>query len=282
MKYSLKCPAKINEFLAVGKPDERNYHPIRTIFCTVSLFDTLEILEQSTDEIIVENAVLPEENSLTKALKYLKENCELNIPKIQIKLQKNIPIEAGLGGGSSDAAGVLRYGFNWAKNAEKIDENTLNSFITNSWVIGADVPFFVRGGRAIGEGYGEKLQQLEDFENCYLIIAKPRVGCATGDTYNLLDKKPMDFRPLPAVSGFLADPYNDFERVAPCESLELIELLQLRGAFASMLSGSGSAVFGAFRTEKLRDTAFLELRTHRNLSICRCEPLPQYSPYKVD
>src|SRR5256885_14356896 len=102
---SILCPAKINEFLSVGPRDERGYHPIRTIFQAISLFDELTITEAEEDSFAC-NIDLPERNTLTKALSLVKEF--VDVPPLAITLKKEIPTGAGLGGGSSDAAGLLR------------------------------------------------------------------------------------------------------------------------------------------------------------------------------
>ncbi len=230
-------------------------------------------IEFTNDEKIeVENATLPSDNTITKALDYLRINCGIKLPKIHVKLVKNIPMQAGLGGGSSNAAAILNFGFEWAKeNHDLINDKIIRQWIDGAWVVGADVPFFLFGGRAIGTGYGETLLPITDIEPVPLIVIKPIVGCPTGLAYSMLDQIPRPFRQLPSSTGFLDDPYNDFDRVAPVESLELIDELWRLGASAAMLSGSGSAVFGAFHNFEERNIAFNQLKNTTKLQVYSSE-----------
>lgn len=234
LKYTLRCPAKVNLFLAVGPPDRRGYHPLRTIFQAIDLCDELEVEFGGGDtQIEVVGAELPEDNTLTKTLRLSREIFKEQPSRI--RLTKNIPMQSGLGGGSSDAAGLLR-----ALNHDgKVPLNELEPVAA---AVGADVPFFLHGGRARGEGYGDRITPLPDGPEEWYVIAKPPIGCSTPEMYAALDAKAREWRDWPAGD----DLYNDFERVAPCECLDLIERLQVLGARDAALSGSGSAVFGRF------------------------------------
>lgn len=108
-----------------------------------------------------------------------------------------------------------------------------------------DVPFFLIGGRARAIGYGEVVSPLPDQETRWLVVAKPTAGCSTAHAYKALDEVEREFRDITNDD----EAYNDFERVAPCESLDLIEFLKSRGATQAGLSGSGSAVFGYMKNE---------------------------------
>jgi 4-diphosphocytidyl-2-C-methyl-D-erythritol kinase len=103
----VRCPAKVNTFLSVGPRDARGYHPLRTVFQAVGLFDEVSISTAPHDEIDCDWDGLPTENTLTKSLRLLRELAP--IPPLHITLKKRIPSQAGLGGGSSDAAGVIRF-----------------------------------------------------------------------------------------------------------------------------------------------------------------------------
>jgi len=105
MVVRVQCPAKINEFLAVGPRDARGYHPIRTILQAVGLFDELTISDETEKDTFTCNWDLPERNTITKAWTLGKELAPL--PPLSVTLEKRIPIQGGLGGGSSDAAGFL-------------------------------------------------------------------------------------------------------------------------------------------------------------------------------
>lgn len=241
MKLLVRCPAKINLFLAVGKCDARGYHPVRTILQAVSLFDELEISDETeTSQILCENFDLPPRNTIQKALSLLSEHAL--IPPLNITLHKHIPSEAGLGGGSSDAAGVLR-----AINRFIKTPISLESQVEIARAIGVDTSFFLIGGRAFGEGYGEKLTPLE-FQPMWFLLAKPlNVHGPTAEMYAKLDAINYPFiEPNPAVLQL----HNDFLQVAPRECATLIEQLKASGASDAMLTGSGSAVFGIFESEQ--------------------------------
>lgn len=237
MRTRILCPAKLNLSLIVERPDATGYHPIRTVFQAIQLFDELILDSQATATTIeVEGMALPPENTLTKTLRLVGE--ALLVPPLKITLKKQIPAESGLGGGSSDAAGLLR-GLDPCLAAPIPEQLKFEIAVA----VGADVPFFLVGGRALGEGYGERLTPLLDPPETWFALARPGVGVSTAQAYAALDA--LDYpRATDAPLGV-----NDFERVAPCESTDLIERLQALGASRVMLSGSGSAVFGEFESE---------------------------------
>lgn len=256
----VRCPAKVNLFLAVGPPDRRNYHPIRTIFQAVGLFDELELVPADRYSLTVEGMVLPESNTLTMALRLVREI--IDVPPLAIRLVKRIPAESGLGGGSSDAAGLLR-------GLRRLVPTPLtpNQERDVAVAVGADVPFFLVGGRAMGEGYGERLTPLPDPPVSWLTVLRPDFGSSTAEAYRALDAVERPWLPFPTGVGPDADPQapivgaaaegwiNDFERVIGCEAIELIERLEAHGADRAMLSGSGSAVFGVFRDRSAAERA---------------------------
>ena len=251
MKLTVKCPAKINTFLAVGPVDSRRYHPLRTIFQAVDLCDTVTV-EYTTEptQITCNWDGLPAENTVSKALRYLREAAVL--PEFRIHIEKVIPAESGLGGGSSDAAGLIRAIMRWIPEA--LPGHTAQEI---AFAVGADVPFFLVGGRARGEGYGEILTPLPDEPERHLVIARPNAGVSTASAYSQLDEKPREFFDFPGDDRL----YNDFERTAPCECLDLIERLISLGATQSGLSGSGSAVFGFFNTSAEAETAAGQIKS---------------------
>lgn len=241
---TVECPAKINTFLAVGPPDERGWHPLRTIFQAIDLCDTLTIEPAEADEVTFSVPGIPPKNTVTEALRRLREHGE--VPPQRIHVEKRIPAESGLGGGSSDAAGVLRC-LGQGLTTEKLFAIALQ--------VGADVPFFLLGGRAQAEGYGERLASLPDLPKRWIVLTRPEVGCATAEMFRKLDHSPREFRQFPATDSL----YNDFQRVAPCESLDLIEALLGAGAEDAAMTGSGSVVFGRFADEGQARTGAKEL-----------------------
>ncbi len=239
MSLVVQCPAKLNLFLSVGKKDLRGYHPLRSIFQAVTLYDELHIERASSLSFECDDPRVPLDNTVIRAARLMMEVADF--PPVSIRLIKRIPSEAGLGGGSSDAAGIIR--------ASKSLMSALlpdyeKKAIAKS--IGADVSFFLLGGRAKAEGYGNILAQLPSPDPVeWYVIAQPEDRCNTKDAYSRLDEMEYEWRDFPAEDIL----YNDFERVAPCGSLELIERLQVHGAKDAGLTGSGSAVFGRFNSE---------------------------------
>lgn len=230
------CPAKVNTFLSVGRPDDTGYHPIRTVFRAVSLCDRLHIsVGEGRDEITCDWAEWPAENTLTKALRFAREL--LPIPPLRIHVEKFIPAESGLGGGSSDAGGLIRW---LAREFGSVFPSHTQAEVASA--VGADVPFVASGlAAAKGEGYGERLTRITA-EPRTLILARPEAGQPTANAYARLDQESFAWRDFPAD---LWEAYNDFERVAPCASLELLERMVRLGAASVGLTGSGSAVWGA-------------------------------------
>lgn len=253
LPLTLRCPAKVNLFLAVGPLDRRGYHPLRTVFQAIGIYDTLEIQAGAgAHEVTFDDPSIPASNTLTKTLRLLSE--VMPLPPLRVHVRKGIPSESGLGGGSSDAAALIRA-------TQRISGLTVpeGELAGIALAVGADVPFFLVGGRAKAEGYGEKLTPLPDGPREWLVLARPEVGCATGPAFARLDALTYDWRAFPEGDEL----YNDFERVAPCESLDLIERLQVHGARDAALSGSGSAVFGRFGDEALASKAAEKLRAER-------------------
>jgi 4-diphosphocytidyl-2-C-methyl-D-erythritol kinase len=253
LKLTVLCPAKLNLFLSVGPPDRRGYHPVRTIFQAVSLFDLLhlEVVDRDSFE---SNVALPERNTVTRCRDLLREVIEL--PPLAIRLEKRIPSESGLGGGSSDAAGLIRAATRFGDPGSSAELRSVAE------AVGADVPFFLVGGRARGEGYGEKLTPLPDPPAEHYVIVKPTQGVSTAEAYRALDRQPREWLDWPERDTL----YNDFERTAPCASLEAIERLQVFGARDAGLTGSGSAVFGRFDSPESAQAA-MEQATTEGLGI---------------
>jgi len=200
----------------------------------VGLYDLLTV-ESSEAKSIECNIELPLINTLTKTLDLLRDL--IRVPPLKISLEKRIPIEAGLGGGSSDAAGLIR-AISFLVGMP-MDQHLFDV----ASAVGKDVPFFLVGGRARAEGLGDKLKPLEDEHPSWLIIAKPTEGVSSGPAYAALDQVPRPFADFPdnPWSG-----HNDFMQVAPPICQDLVDQVKRLGANSAGLSGSGSAVWGRF------------------------------------
>lgn len=236
------CPAKINLFLSVGPPDARGYHPIRTIFQAIGLFDELDITPKGpgcSHSFTCESPEVPDDNTVTKALRLLSELAQ--VPPLHIELFKRIPAQSGLGGGSSDAAGLIRV-INRFLPAPIAEHHLMDVAVA----VGADVPFFLVGGLALGEGYGEKLTPLPDQEVAHVVVVRPNVGVSTKNAYAQLDSRPRRWRPFPKEVIGLRHCHNDFSLVEPDDCHGWKDDLDALGAYQTELCGSGSAVFGLF------------------------------------
>ncbi|PLS15116.1 4-(cytidine 5'-diphospho)-2-C-methyl-D-erythritol kinase [Bacillus sp. M6-12] len=254
MKLMEKAPAKINLALDVlfKRPD--GYHEVEMIMTTVDLADRIEFAETDRDEIIIlsHNRFVPDDsrNLAYQAAALLKER--FNIGKgVAISIEKNIPVAAGLAGGSSDAAATLR-GLNrlWKLNL------SLDELAVLGAEIGSDVSFCVYGGTALARGRGEKITHLPIPPKCWVILAKPTIGVSTADVYRRLDlstvKHPDVNKMISAIEsknyqGVCAGVGNVLENVTlqvyP-EVANIKDQMKKFGADAVLMSGSGPTVFG--------------------------------------
>ncbi len=265
---SIKAFAKVNLGLKILEKRKDGYHNIETIMQTVSLFDQLNISPNDQSIMIMSNNPnLPcdETNLCYRAAKiFLERKCKKG--GVSIHIEKNIPIGAGLGGGSSDAASVL-LGLEllFSLNVSKKEMESM------ALAVGSDVPFFTYGGIAFVSGRGEKVEpiQREPFFN-YLIVF-PGFSVDTKCAYEqikFLTKSENYIRVLSYnfnagctvdIGKLLA---NDFEEVMLREYPELKMIRQLliqNGAASVSLSGSGSSVYGIFYDKKTTDSALAHL-----------------------
>ncbi len=280
------APAKINLFLDVIRKREDGYHDLGTVFQTVDAGDTVEATLREDGEIHLtynEPQNYPLESDLVfKAAKALKEYAACTLGA-DIHLTKVMPLGAGLGGGSADAAATLRL-LNKLWNLN-LPFETLESIGTR---LGADVPFLVRGGTAFAEGIGERLTFVEPLdlpENAALLIATPLDSVPTKDAYAGVPKSgpdrwerykaAWDAQVRVALCGepvaeqvsakvsteLVLNPetcFNAFEiSVFPTHPLvaEMKQKFLELGAKVALMSGSGASVFGIFKTKELAEKA---------------------------
>ena len=242
----IKANAKINFSLSVCGKREDGYHLIDTVMHSVSLFDT--VLIEKADSIKVLCGDMPqEENIAFKAARLFFEKTGIQ-SGAEIKIEKNIPLSAGLGGGSADAAAVL-CGLNALYNAELSYESLCEMAVK----LGADVPFFIKGGCMRSEGIGEILTPYPPLKKGYILLAKADLKPSTAEMYRRLDSqktvladnegvlKHICENDLDALSKSL---YNAFETVWP-DSPVKAELLKTE-AKAVALTGSGPTWFALY------------------------------------
>lgn len=255
----VKAPAKINLTLDVlyKRPDQ--YHEVEMIMTTVDLADRigLEPRKDGQIKIISTDRFVPndERNFAYQAAKLLKDTYGIT-EGVSIKIDKEIPIAAGLAGGSSDAAATLR-GLNemWNLNL------TMDELAEHGAKIGSDVSFCIYGGTALATGRGEKIKELPAPPTCWVVLAKPKIGVSTADVYGGLKLEGIEH---PNTKQMIeAIETQNYELV--CKSLgnvletvtfklhpEVItikEQIQRFGADAVLMSGSGPTVFGLVDSE---------------------------------
>ncbi|HHX57197.1 MAG TPA: 4-(cytidine 5'-diphospho)-2-C-methyl-D-erythritol kinase [Clostridiales bacterium] len=253
---TLKAPAKINLFLDVTGVRNDGYHLIESVFQTISIFDIVTIKLNKTGVLTVSTndiTVPSNENNIAykAAQKFLKY---INDDKIgvDIYIEKNIPNQAGLGGGSSDAAAVLN-GLNSLLNVNLSYDELCKIAVE----LGADVPFFIKGGTAFAKGVGEILTPLSPILKLHLVVAKGKGGISTAEAYKKIDnlynsqhKKSETILQTIKSNDMIELPnhcFNIFEYVTELDDVFNIKKTMLKNnALCSVMSGSGSAVFGIF------------------------------------
>jgi 4-diphosphocytidyl-2-C-methyl-D-erythritol kinase len=246
--------AKINLGLQVTEKRPDGFHNIETVFYPVPIQDALEVVESDSFKISITGIDLhedPEKNLVVKAYHLLKNDFQL--PSVSIHLHKNVPVGAGLGGGSSDAASMLLL-LNDLFQLEISEEKLLEYALT----LGSDCPFFIRQKPAFARGRGELLEEVPvSLKGYHLVVVKPPVHIATAEAYK--DVVPAGSRiSLKALVRFSVTKWqgnlqNQFERTVFAKHPEVAEIKQTLykfGATFALMSGSGSAVFGLFRSEK--------------------------------
>lgn len=258
MPKSIRLPAfaKINLRLDVLARRPDGYHELRTIFQTISLCDTLElsIVPQAGIFLETDDPALPTgpENLVYRALDALGREIGFR-GGIRARLKKRIPVARGLGGGSSDAAAAL-IGF-LRLTKKKVP---LARLIEIGAGLGADVPFFLFGGRALAVNRGDEIYPMPDQPRRSIVVVSPRdIGVSTKEAYQWLSAELTNRAKPPSIWGFCALCWsrqgtvsNDFEGPVFSRHPRLGEIraaLLERGAAEAALAGSGSAVFGVFR-----------------------------------
>lgn len=264
-----KAYAKINLYLDVTGIRDNGYHNIKSIMQTVDLHDEITVESQGAADgeanitLTCSESAVPtgEKNIAYKAALAFFREAGIENYNCRIHIGKHIPMEAGLAGGSTDAAAVLR-GLN-KLYGEPFD---MDGLCTIGARLGADVPFCIRGGTYLCEGIGEVLTPLPSMPDCHVVVARGGEGVSTPVAYGLVDEKwdrdftksggnydslydALDRGDLHGMADFM---YNIFEDVIlPDHSVasRLREIMQECGAIGAMMSGSGPSVFGIFESQ---------------------------------
>ncbi|MGB7924932.1 MAG: 4-(cytidine 5'-diphospho)-2-C-methyl-D-erythritol kinase [Pyrinomonadaceae bacterium] len=283
--FTLPAFAKINRVLRVlgRRPD--GYHEIRTVFQTVTLHDRLTFASRPDDRLLLTcdapGIPVDETNLIHRAATALRQRYSVE-SGASIHLEKRIPAEGGLGGGSSDAAvalvGLTRL---WEIETDQRELALIGAGL------GADVPFFLTGGTALGTGLGTQITPLEDASAEYLLIVTPDAKVSTAEAYKALSLPALtkaDGDIILSIScagaqnpGSSHDAlYNDFERVIfrlKPEIERAKNALASAGARGALLAGSGASVFGIFDNEEARESAKASLKEETGWLVFSCETL---------
>ncbi|MBA3815936.1 MAG: 4-(cytidine 5'-diphospho)-2-C-methyl-D-erythritol kinase [Parachlamydiaceae bacterium] len=242
----LASPAKINLFLRILRRRSDGYHELASLFQTIDLCDTLDYSFSHEDRLTCTDTSIPTDrnNLVLKAVDLFRRKTNLDFG-VNINLEKRIPVEAGLGGGSSNAATTL-----WALNQLCNRPAKLEQLIQWSGEIGSDIAFFLSQGTAYCTGRGEILRFLYPLQEKNLCIVKPPYGLSTPLVYRNLDALNLPQRnPETTLSEFIEGQFpcfNDLEIPAFAMMPELASLhsrLKSAGFSEVLMSGSGSAIF---------------------------------------
>ena len=294
--HTERANAKINTYLNILSRRPNGYHDVVSVMQTVSLCDLVSVdftpKPQSQITLSISgNAELPTDRSnlATRAAELFLQ-CTNLTGEVQISIQKHIPVCAGLGGGSADAAAVLR-----ALNTLCGNPFTVDELCKIGFSLGADVPFCIRGGTMLATGVGEVLERAPKMPDCAIVIAMGDAGISTPQAYAALDEK-YGFFATPNTKkgsegellsfwqkGDLAASatcfYNIFEEAVPKENADvdnIRHILREAGALTSLMSGSGPAVFGVFDSSKEAEKASAVLQ-EKGFRAFVCQPKGQYA-----
>lgn len=257
----LKSRAKINLSIDVLGKRQDGYHLVEMIMQTIDLFDIIKIFSLNEDKIIISSNSkdIPTDSSniVYKAVSLIKQ--EFNIKRgIEIYIEKNIPVAAGMAGGSSNAAAVL-VGLNklWNLNLSKSKLKELGL------QLGADVPFCIEGEASLAENIGEKLTNIDGLsQDVFILVCKPELFVSTKEVYEAIDSKIIEKRPDNKlliqllkennIELLSKNMYNVLESVTKEKYpviKEIEEIMLNNKALGAMMSGSGPTVFGLYNNK---------------------------------
>ena len=259
MEIEIKAYAKINLTLDITGKRADGYHEVKTVMQSVSLCDSVTLCTNDSGKITVscEYPGVPcdERNIAVKCAVSFFEAAGIKNKGLHIAIDKNIPTQAGLAGGSADGAAVFR-GLN-ELYGKPLSEEGLCSLGAK---IGADVPFCIMGGTALGEGTGTVLTRLKPLPHMYFVLVKPPFGISTKEAFDAVDSAgPPEYNATDRMLECLDDVRligknlrNDFEETLRNEPLLKIKskLLECDGALGAVMTGSGSTVYAVFDDEK--------------------------------
>lgn len=280
MKLKAYAPAKINLGLEILSKRPDGYHNVDMIMQSINLFDEVTLEKTSDGKISVfneKNTGCPQNEDIAfKCADLFFKETRVPFSGIKIEIKKNIPISAGLAGGSADGAAVLAllnrmYG-------EKI---SLSELLKIGEKIGADIPFCILGGTARATGKGTEIKKIPAVDNYFLVLTKPSISVCTKEAYSLFDSAQIkEFKSFEKMeeslknsdfSGFSSSLFNRFEELIKSSEVFNIKKKMLDlGAVSSLMSGSGPSVYGVFQDETAAQKCLFEVKKlYPQTFLCR-------------
>ena len=275
-KVFVKARAKINLNLEVLNKRTDGYHNIKSVFQKINLYDEMYITKTHDNNFSLETNVEEinnNENIIYKAYKVLKEKFP-NIDGVKVTLNKKIPMQAGMGGGSTDCASFI-LSINKLFNLQ-LTKNEIESIGKN---LGADVVPCLYNKAILVEGIGDIITPIKTNFKYYLVIVKPEISCNTKEMYQKIDEDKhiqkdttnqiIDALVHNNVKLFKDSLHNTFEDVVQEAGIQEIKSkLMENKAIASLMTGSGSCVYGIFENKKLAQKAYNHLKERFKTYIC--------------
>ena len=267
-KITIEAHAKINLTLDVTGKLPNGYHTVQMVMQSIGLCDKVTLAKTGSAQITMacDRAGLSagEDNLAIRAARLFCAETGLQSGGVEIFLEKHIPMQAGMAGGSADAAAVLL-----GMNTLFETGCSIDALCAMGVKLGADVPYCIRGGTMLAEGIGEVLSPLPSMPRCTVLICKPPVGVPTPEVYRAIDAAPIAEHPdTQAMIDALRD--RDLHRIGSllCNVMEPVtagrypviteirETMLQNGALGARMSGSGSAVFGLYENPEDAEKAY--------------------------
>ncbi|NLM42487.1 MAG: 4-(cytidine 5'-diphospho)-2-C-methyl-D-erythritol kinase [Clostridiales bacterium] len=275
MKYTEKAPAKINLAIDVLRKRSDGFHEVKMIMQSIALFDIISLRPVLDGRIVVtsnsKEIPIDSNNIAYKTAAYLKHRYNVKAG-VEIYIEKNIPVSAGLAGGSTDAAAVLKL----LDKAWKL-KLSKSELLDIAKKLGSDIPFCITGGTALAEGIGEKLTTIKPMPECFILLAKPDIEISTKEVYEAIDQENITKRPdidaiieaieaqdLATMGKELCN-VLEYVTIKKCPIIsDIKDKLIEYGALGSVMSGSGPTVLGIFQDQSLAYEAYDHIKSMVN------------------
>ncbi|MET1250458.1 4-(cytidine 5'-diphospho)-2-C-methyl-D-erythritol kinase [Sporolactobacillus sp. STCC-11] len=292
MKVLEKAPAKINLSLDVLGKRSDGYHEVKMVMTSIDLADRVECGDLSENRILVRTSApyVPEDerNFAYQAAQCIRETYRIN-RGVEIMIKKNIPVAAGLAGGSTDAAATIR----------ALDKlwgigMSYEEMLEIAAKIGSDVAFCIKGGTALATGRGEKITPLSSLPPCWVVLVKPTVSISTAQIYKELDSQPIMHPDVEAMMRAIEE--EDFQKICRLlgNSLESVTMKKVAdiakikeqmkgiGAEGILMSGSGPTVFALTQHESRMQRLMNGMRGYCSqvFAVRLCKPFPLLSEHE--